>query len=306
MGRMVGPLSTVFHGAYKGRCTLADLEARLDAIVRRGRVAWPRLALAPSVLVRQLAERLPAAASSDEVSALLDGIHAAELHLACACAARLPGAAEALELHFMARVPGFVRHVNGGAGFAADVQQTLRVYLLVAGPGARPHIGDYSGMRSLARWLRLLAVRVALERARPWPQALSDDGPAVARALIDEPDLDAEVARAHHRALFQRALDEALADLTAQERELLRLQIVEEMDLDALAERHGVHRATCARWLVAARDKLHEDTRRRVIAALPLSPSEFDSLAELIQGGLSITFAAGDVKPLLARQTLPQ
>jgi RNA polymerase sigma-70 factor (ECF subfamily) len=291
MGRIVGLLSTVFHSGYAGRCTVADLEPRLAAIVERGRAAWPRLALAATVLVRQLAERLPATASDREMEALFDRIHAADLYLACACAERVAGAAEALELHFIARVPGFVRHVDASAGFAADVQQTLRVYLLVAGPGARPRIGEFSGTRSLARWLRLTAVRLAWERARPWPQATTDGAPVVVPAQFDDLDLDSELARAHHRALFQRALDEALADLTAQERELLRLQVVEELDLDALAARQGVHRTTCARQLVAARDKLHEDTRRRIVATLPLSPSEFDSLAELIQGGLSITFA---------------
>jgi RNA polymerase sigma-70 factor (ECF subfamily) len=293
MGRIVGPLSTVFQGAW-GRCALADLEARLGAVVDRGREAWPRLWVAASTLVEQLAMRLPRGLGDEEVGVQLGRLHAADLHLACACAERVPGAAEALELHFMARVPGFVRHVDGSAGFVSDVQQSLRVYLLVAGPGQRPRIGDYGGHGSLARWLRLLAVQIALGRARPWAQQSSPDGdgrPLVVGPLFDDTDLDGELLRAHHRALFQRALDEALADLTPQERDLLKAHFVDELDMAQLAARHGVHRATCARWLVAARDKLHEDTRRRVVAHLPLSAAEFDSLAELIQGGLSITFA---------------
>src|SRR3954471_9395179 len=102
MGRIVGPLSTVFQSAW-GRCSLADLEARLSKIVDRGRAAWPRLWVAASSLVEQLAARLPRGAEDDEAAAQLDRIHAAELHLACACAERVPGAAEALELHFMSR-----------------------------------------------------------------------------------------------------------------------------------------------------------------------------------------------------------
>jgi RNA polymerase sigma-70 factor (ECF subfamily) len=283
----MGPLSTIFYDGLRKRRTAADLEPLLADVVARGRAAWPHLPVAPESLIRQLAAHLP----DRPPEKILPAIHAADLHLACACAAQLPSAIEALELHFMARVPRFVRHLDRSLSFAAEVQQTLRVMLLVALPGPRPRIGEFAGTRSLASWLRLLAVRAAIDLMGRLPEEPGAARDLADRPLVDELDLEGDLVRERHRQAFQGALDEALATLSGRERELLREHFVEDRSIEALAAAHHVHRATCARWLATAREKLIEDTRRRVIARLRLSPSEVESLAGLIEGGLDVTLA---------------
>jgi RNA polymerase sigma-70 factor (ECF subfamily) len=286
---VMGVLSTTFYDAFRGRRAAADLEPLLAAVVARGHAAWPTLPVPPEALIRQLAGGL----SERRLNRALAAIHAADLHLACACAMSSRAAIEALELHFMARVPRFVRRIDRGAAFAAEVQQTLRVKLLVASPGARPRIGEFVGSCSLATWLRLWAVRVALAFVGGRPEPAANGSHEIAdKLMMDALDLEREIVEQQHQQVFQEALDAALATLTEQERDLLRRHFVDDVSLEQLAAGYGVHRATCARWLAAAREKLQEDTRRRVIASLQLSPAEFESLAGLMQSGLSVTLAS--------------
>src|SRR5262245_34627772 len=60
-----------------------DLARRLWNLVAEGRAAWPDLALEPRALVAFVAARLEA---EDDAAAALDGLRAADLYLACACA----------------------------------------------------------------------------------------------------------------------------------------------------------------------------------------------------------------------------
>ena len=47
-----------------------------------------------------------------------------------------------------------------------DTRQALREKLLVAAPGARPRIGEYAGRGPLQAWVRVAAVRAALDILR--------------------------------------------------------------------------------------------------------------------------------------------
>jgi RNA polymerase sigma-70 factor (ECF subfamily) len=275
--------------AQEPSAATAELEALLQSVVARGRAAWPALAVPPEALVGQLAQRLP----EGSVEPRLPSLRAGDLHLACACAHGLAAAVAELESGFMARVPDFVRRIETSPSFATEVQQILRTKLLVAELGAQPRIAEFNGTCSLETWLRLLAVRTALDLVRRRPEQLNPSQDAAGKPLADALDLERDLLCRLYRDDFQTALEEALATLAPKERLLLRQYFVENMTIDELGDVHGVHRATCARWLASTREKLLDRTRRRVIERLRLSPSEFDSLAGLMVSGLQLTLAAG-------------
>ena len=61
--------------------------------------------------------------------------------------------------------------------------------------------------------------------------------------------------------------------------------------IDELAAQHGVHRATCARWLEAARQQILVATQKELIDRLSLSRAELQSVIKLIASQLEVSLA---------------
>jgi len=92
--------------------------------------------------------------------------------------------------------------------------------------------------------------------------------------------------KAEYRTEFATALREAIGELSAEDRTLLRQQIVDELSIDEIGAAFGVHRATAARWLQRARGALVTHTRGRLAARLKVSVEEVDSVIRLVQSQL--------------------
>src|SRR5262245_30258296 len=118
------------------------LEAPLAAIVEAGRAAWPRLPVDPAALARHLGARL---ADEDDPAALLPKIHAADLHLAFACATGSGAAVAAFDATILRDLPAMLGRLRPTATFIDDVRAQLSEKLFVAAPGSTPKIADYSG-----------------------------------------------------------------------------------------------------------------------------------------------------------------
>jgi RNA polymerase sigma-70 factor (ECF subfamily) len=264
---------------------LARLEADLTAFILAGKQAWPGVRVADEKLVRHLAQR----AGEGSATALAD-LHAGDLYLAVACLEGDRAALSAFEKEFLARVPGVVRRIAKSDSAVDELAQQVRV-LVLAGEPAR--LGQYSGRGPLHGWVRAVALNAALMAQRPKKENVHNSRDLSDRAELLGSGLDpeADLARQRHQAQFQQALDGALATLTARERNLLRAYFIDEMSIDQLGARFRVHRATAARWLHAARERLLEETRRRVSQLVALTPSEFDSLAALIKSQLTLSFS---------------
>ena len=87
-------------------------------------------------------------------------------------------------------------------------------------------------------------------------------------------------------AAFQKALTASVAELEPEVVNLLRLVAVEGLQTAQLAKLFRLDRATVKRRVASARKRVVESTRAR----LGLSPSEFRSLAALVQSQLHLSF----------------
>jgi RNA polymerase sigma-70 factor (ECF subfamily) len=164
------------------------------------------------------------------------------------------------------------------------VQQELRARLLVDDPARPAKLRDYVGRGRLASWLRVVAVRVALDRHRSQrPVAELDD----AMAISADPELGYLEAR--YRQQFQDAFRTALGELEPRERTVLRMHLVDGLAIDRIGVIYDVHRATAARWLSSARDNLYEMTRAHLRAELGLNDDEFASIVRLVRSRLDIS-----------------
>jgi RNA polymerase sigma-70 factor (ECF subfamily) len=118
--------------------------------------------------------------------------------------------------------------------------------------------------------------------------ALSDDG--VVELLAPRADPEEAAIDADLRARFRVAFEAAVATLQPRQRACLRLHVLDGVTLDELALTYGVHRATVARWLEAARATLATTTRDLLRRDLDLADVEVDSVLRRMQSRVDVSF----------------
>jgi RNA polymerase sigma-70 factor (ECF subfamily) len=247
----------------------------VQQLEREGREAWPGLAVSSEAFARFVEARAP----------LPDGAPGADLFLACACLERVPGAHDAFDRQLLTQLPQLLTRLRQGPGFIDEVAQLLREKLFV-GPSAR--VADYSGKGSLLAWLRVVAVRVAIDllRARGAEPASLEHEPELL-AAGQGPELEA--LRNRYRPLFKQAFAESLATLTAEQRTLLRLHYLDGLNMEELGKLFKVNRSSIFRRLGNCSEALLSGMRVRLGQQLGLDSAEFRSLADAIRSDLDLS-----------------
>lgn len=264
----------------------AALGQRLRGLFDEGRAAWPTLALDPARFVAAVARGLPA---DREIAAGLDGLRAADLYLAAACADGLPEALAAFEVAVMSRVPVFLAGMRASEELVESTRQALREKLFLGTERTPPKITQYSGRGSLEGWVRVAAVRTALNLLSGRPPPVSEDATMVENALPAGTNVELDYLKSRHRVDVAAAFREALAELDPQDRTLLRFRYVDGLLPAQIAAVYDVHRTTVLRRLDAAVATLLAGLRRHVSARLHLGKRETDSLLQLVRSQLEVT-----------------
>jgi RNA polymerase sigma-70 factor (ECF subfamily) len=250
------------------------------AMLDTARAAWPEVRIDAAQLVEFIAQRL---AGADLVAALATA-PAADLVIAAACAAQEPTAHAAFDA-VLSEVDAAGASTRSPRDLVDDVKQLIRVQLLVARDGKPPGIASYRGKGPLRGWVRITATRELIRHQRKRARETPGDRP-LDEALGDAGDPLLSQLKAEYRTEFATALREAITVLGAEDRTLLRQQIVDQLSIDEIGAAFGVHRATAARWLQRARGALVAATRGRLAARLKVSVDEIDSVIRLVQSQL--------------------
>jgi RNA polymerase sigma-70 factor (ECF subfamily) len=240
-------------------------------LVAAARAAWPGVDLAEDEFASYLGERV-----TDVHTACVT-----DLWLACALARGDAAAVRAFEEHCMADLDAAIAHLDGGSALVADVRVAVRERVLATTAGGKAKIADYRGRGDLRGWLRVVAVREALQIVRARRRETPLDKAAVLAEALEVPDVTGE-----DRRIYREAFEAALATLTPRELNLLRQQYVYGATVDELAALYGVHRATAARWAARVREQVLRRTRRHVGEALRLAGDELDSVMDRIANHL--------------------
>ena len=272
-----------------GASAVAGLDLRsvgeaLDAHVRAAHEAWPEVALPDEVFMTHLADR-----AGPEGARSLGSLHGADLYLACACARLEPRALSVFDEKVLPAVARALRKWDASFGLVDEVEQTLRQRLLVAPAGGVPKIADYSGRGPLTKWLRAAAIRTAISMRRGGKKevALEDEAIADWSTPLSDPELD--FIKGRYRAEFAGAFRAAMASLTSQERNVLRLHLLDGLNIEQIGNLYGTHRSTVARWIARSREGLLEETRRRLGEKLSLGRAELESLMGLLRSQLDVS-----------------
>lgn len=254
--------------------------AAWELLVNTARAKWPDVKHDEDQLARFVGERL----HGEDLPTALGTAPAGDLALAAACAAQEPTAHAAFDA-VLVEVNAAGAATNAPKDLVEEVKQLLRLQLLVDKPDKPAGISGYRGKGPLRGWVRITATRELvrhkkkLQRETPIERSLET-------LLTSGIDPALAALKGEYRAEFALALREAIDDLTAEDRTLLRQQIVDEMSIDAVGAAYGVHRATAARWLTRARASLVNATHTRLAARLKLPVEQIDSVIRLVSSQL--------------------
>lgn len=259
----------------------ADLEARLDQMVRAARAAWPDVELDTSAFLRYAAERVP------NLSAAVE--HGSDLYLACACAKGNRRALAGFEMHFLSQIEIHVRHIDSSSVFQDELKQLLRSKLFVSQQDEEPKIRRYTGRGPLAAWLRVVAIRTAQDmvRANERNRSLDEDPDE----LRSEGDPEGEYLKARYRPEFRAALEKTLAALTSRDRNILRLYYFEGLSSIAIARMYRVSGAAVRSRIQRCRSAILTETRRLLSERLGVDGGEFESLMGLVQSQVDVSIS---------------
>ncbi len=266
---------------------LASLGLELERIWATATEAWPDVAVSSEEFCSQLAKWAPPDASLSALAAL----HACDLYLALACASGQASALRAFEVHCADAWAQALSKVAVSAVVANETQQALRTRLFVGQKPGEEHIRRYSGRGDLRAWYRTTAIRALIDATRAQERHRG----------VDDSDLDAHVAmvdleldylKRNYRAEFKASFHAALGTLTAEERNLLRYQLLEHLTLEQMGRIYGVHLTSIARRLQKLRTQLLHETRDGLRGRLGVDEGELDSIMRLIGSRLDVSLSS--------------
>jgi RNA polymerase sigma-70 factor (ECF subfamily) len=206
--------------------------------------------------------------------------HCDDLFLAFACLESEPSALRSFEANYLSQIDLHVRRFGLPAHLMDEVRQRVRVKLLV---GETPGIARYAGHGPLMAFVRVTAIRVAVDTAAAagTDARTSEEGVLESYAsFVEAPEIAA--IKDTYRERFRAQLEASLAALDPTEKTLLRLHVVDRLNIDAIALIYRTHRATIARRLVRIRAKVLSDFRTQFATRWGLGSSDVRSLVRLL------------------------
>lgn len=278
------------HAAIHGdreRPGAAELAPRVLEVWRRAKLAHPEVTVGAERFLAHLARKVPPEVPLTEG---LGQVHAEDLYLAlgCGCGDRVALATFARERGEDLRIA--ISRVHGSARGAEDVRQRVHERLFVGSAETPPKVLDYTGQGRLDGWYRVALVRALLdEQRRMRGEPEENDDERVLGWASPERDPELEYLRRKYVHEFRLAFEDAARSLDAEDRNALRAYYSEGLTIDQLAAMLGLHRATAARRVASARERLLALTRRHLMLKLQLSRGELESVMRLIESGLSLS-----------------
>lgn len=250
------------------------LQAAFDA----GRAAYPTLALTSAAFRDWAADHLPEDVDPTKLAA--DNV------LVAACVMGAPGAAKAFVDGPLREAEPSIARVLPDPAAREEALQDLAVHLLTPGPVDPdvPRLANYEGRAPLRAWVRMVATRRALRRARGQTRLVSFEAVAFDKAADHDPEIS--MLRRAHGAAIAAIFREAVASVGDEDRTLLRLHYVQGLTLAELAALHKTSRSSLHRRLESVRDVLFERIAALVRARLKLSDTQQGSMLRIFHSDL--------------------
>lgn len=284
------PLSDALAAAASRSDERSDaLEAAFVEALAAARTSLPEVTAEDLVFARYLGARV---SDGEPLIEALKNLRITDLYLACACAEQDPAALRMLDAMLRGEPLRASARVTS-EDTADEAVQVLRERLLVHPSNGRAKIEDYLGRGPLIGWLCASAVRTALTLRRVSDREVPSEDPVLELEMeLPEDSADLRLMRERFRVEFAAAFRASVAALDSRSRNVLRMHVLDGLNIDQIGAVYGVHRATVARWIARAREAILLGTRGRIAEKLGIVDTELDSLFRLVDGQLDLSLTS--------------
>lgn len=263
------------------------LGAQLEGLFDRAVGRLPHRPITRDAMIDRIADALLSADEPPDRDALAR-LNAPDLYLALALAAKDERALEIAESELMPAVRQSVGRIDANPAFVDEVSQRVRERLLVGDGVIPPAITQYRGTGPLARWVRVIASRIALDLKRA-DSKLDDDSEDALAQMPAPSDPELEIIWRTCADEYKAALAEAFASLSKRERNLLRQRYLDDLNIDTLGRIYRVNPSTTFRWLKQIEERLAAATRMALMTKLSISESQVHSMERLVASQLQLS-----------------
>jgi RNA polymerase sigma-70 factor (ECF subfamily) len=201
-----------------------------------------------AALLREVSDRYLPEASSAEIQELHNSLHVEELVLARACARGCEPAWDCFLSRYRQKLYEVAAAIARDETVGRELADSLYADLFTS------KLASYTGRGSLEGWLRTVLAQEYINRYRSQRRlAPLDESQSGQSAAEDPPD-----------PRLEQAVDEALAELAADERLLLASWYLDGRTLAEIARMLGVHESTISRRM----EKITTSLRKRILRGL--------------------------------------
>ncbi len=276
----------------RGRFDGAALAATLAAHVAAGTSAWPEVTVDPARFAGDLARRL----GDDATPVALERACGADVYLAVACIDADAAAVAAVDALCEREVGIVAAKLRATKDQAAEVKANLVRVLVVDEQERAAALRSYSGRGNLRAYVRVIATRDLIRSINVGRREAPPENDDILERLATLHDPELSVLRARYHQVVGEAMRAAIAGLDTRTRALLRYQIVDGWTVEQVGKVYGVHKATAARWLVAARESLASAIQDELVERLDVEADEVASIIRIVQSRVDVS-----LERLLAR-----
>jgi RNA polymerase sigma-70 factor, ECF subfamily len=217
-----------------------------------------------AVILEEIQVKYAANASAEEKSEFYAALRVEELALARACAAGNERAWEDFISRYRQKLHGMALHITRDGAHAAELADSLfaDLYGVNARNGTRnSKLVFYTGRGSLEGWLRTVMAQEFINRYRKQKKTVSLEEQAEEGAQFEAKTPEPECTLDQR---LESATDEALAELSAEDRFTLASYYLDRRTLADIARALGLHESSVSRRL----DRLSAGLRKRILAGL--------------------------------------
>lgn len=252
------------------------------------RARWPEIVIEDDVFLAHIERHLRADQSLDQT---IPSLYLADLYCALGCARGEPRALEIFDREYLQPASSALSRIDPSPDVAEEVKQLLRQKLLLPTATQKPRIAEYAGRGPLSAWVRAALLRTALNFKRDRQRDRCANAQPLFESDLPAYDPEALSIKASYREAFQNALRCALATLPRGDRILLRLHLLEGLNLDSIGIVYNVHRATVARWLAQARAVLRQTMLAQLSNELELPTDEVERSIGLVHSQFDLSLS---------------
>lgn len=254
----------------------------VDDHLAAGRATWDGIAVDPARFASEVERRLATGLSLDELKG-------ADLYIAIACTDGDERAIAAVHTLLASEVRFAASKSTATPEQVADTTAHLSRVLFVDEPDRPAALRAYSGRGELKSYLRVMATRQLVKVVNRGRREVGGTDDDFFDRIVPANDPELSILRERYRDVVDTAMRAGLAALDDRERALLRYAFVNGLNVDAVGKLYGVHRATAARWVAAAREQLGVRIREALAQRLNIDIEEVDSIVRLVGSRIDVS-----------------